>query len=1018
LPKLGFADFGKPRVGSEVKIAHNTIEAHEIGKHLTREEAIKVWEEYKRRKSIKYPDDMSMSELQTLSDRLTENQFLREQVEAHLGFTGLLSLTPEEIENKLIDKSLRDFIGKPNTQENRNKIADILIKSIPVKGFTRVRRGRYEIVKPYSRTAQQREQELKQKRLQSLGPIAEVMKEKLEGVVIPEPPKRPFYSALEKLVTDKFPTAMPGNQVKSFLVNHGIKEEEIKWSKVDQLFGRSRVTKEDIQKWVVENSVKITEIIKFDRPPEMTETADLYYATETKFGPRSHPTLNLAGGKNYRELLLTLTERGRNPTWEEYSKYYKYSPNDVEAKTYYKSDLERGTFEKGLLDSIGIRTEGYSSAHWDEPNILAHVRFQEFKDIGSAKVLLLEEVQSDWHQTGRRKGYQSKEKVFTVLVEGIPVASYDTEELANKDLEAHLKLYPNSAAKIAEEFMDIDERAKRAKAAFKKFEDEMLSKYDTKTTLSVEEDKKWSELYHEYQMLLNRELSVPEAPFKNTWHELCMRRMLHMAAEDGFDKLAWTTGEQQAERYDLSKQVDEVRIGHNEFGYYVQAVPVNSDQLITEAGLSRDNLSQVVGKDLAARALKDLEGKEGGYHKTYSGIDLKVGGEGMKGFYDKILVDYANKLGKPYGVKVEETELENVTDYKDFRIRKEDDALWPVPNFILEGLSQDDKWLALDNFEAASLAAEAMEGRKEIERAYAKRNRMVHSLVITPKMREDLDKGTPLFKSEDEELYVIKAMPIKGFFRTRRGRQEWVKPYRREADGIKGVIPIEIDGIQFIQADRSKRNKEQIVLIDVAKFDAEWAKDHDFYISPAGSNKIGNRIESFKEFLATGQPVEMSEVSFRDIPDIASKVGFTNGRHRFAVLRDMGIKVIPISVDKKSAKNIEELFGYCKDEIIERPNLFIDVNKSKVVLHELKKSKLIGKSIPYKLNDKVVWAKVSDRGLLIKGSRKVAKIGSNVLLKSGLARISAVGKDGVTARTSGGSKVLVLYKDLDILIKK
>ena len=39
------------------------------------------------------------------------------------------------------------------------------------------------------------------------------------------------------------------------------------------------------------------------------------------------------------------------------------------------------------------------------------------------------------------------------------------------------------------------------------------------------------------------------------------------------------------------------------------------------------------------------------------GVDLKVGGEGMKGFYDKIIPDAANKLGKQWGAKVGETQI-------------------------------------------------------------------------------------------------------------------------------------------------------------------------------------------------------------------------------------------------------------------------------------------------------------------------------------------------------------------------
>src|SRR5690606_19423701 len=37
---------------------------------------------------------------------------------------------------------------------------------------------------------------------------------------------------------------------------------------------------------------------------------------------------------------------------------------------------------------------------------------------------------------------------------------------------------------------------------------------------------------------------LPDAPFKTTWHELVMKRMIRYAAENGFDRVAWPTGAQ------------------------------------------------------------------------------------------------------------------------------------------------------------------------------------------------------------------------------------------------------------------------------------------------------------------------------------------------------------------------------------------------------------------------------------------------------------------------------------------
>ncbi len=48
----------------------------------------------------------------------------------------------------------------------------------------------------------------------------------------------------------------------------------------------------------------------------------------------------------------------------------------------------------------------YVGPHWSEPNVLAHVRFDDRVDADGKRVLFIEEIQSDWHQAGREKGYK------------------------------------------------------------------------------------------------------------------------------------------------------------------------------------------------------------------------------------------------------------------------------------------------------------------------------------------------------------------------------------------------------------------------------------------------------------------------------------------------------------------------------------------------------------------------------------------------------------------------------------
>jgi hypothetical protein len=54
----------------------------------------------------------------------------------------------------------------------------------------------------------------------------------------------------------------------------------------------------------------------------------------------------------------------------------------------------------------------YQSKHWKEdPNVLAHMRVQDRRGPNGEKILHVEEIQSDWHQEGRKKGYATKERL-------------------------------------------------------------------------------------------------------------------------------------------------------------------------------------------------------------------------------------------------------------------------------------------------------------------------------------------------------------------------------------------------------------------------------------------------------------------------------------------------------------------------------------------------------------------------------------------------------------------------------
>ena len=90
--------------------------------------------------------------------------------------------------------------------------------------------------------------------------------------------------------------------------------------------------------------------------------------------------------------------------------------------------------ETDAYELFGIR--GYEkftkSHHSDIPNVLVHIRTKDRIDDRGRKVLFVEEIQSDWHQAGRKQGYRKQEKRFKVLKKdsGDEIASFDSKDEA------------------------------------------------------------------------------------------------------------------------------------------------------------------------------------------------------------------------------------------------------------------------------------------------------------------------------------------------------------------------------------------------------------------------------------------------------------------------------------------------------------------------------------------------------------------------------------------------------------
>lgn len=291
--------------------------------------------------------------------------------------------------------------------------------------------------------------------------------------------------------------------------------------------------------------------------------------------------------------------------------------------------------------------------HWTEPggsayfsphfgtqgkDLLAHTRFDDRIDTEGNKVLFLEEIQSDWHQKGREKGYKSQTAIDYGkgdIPEGWSIVKLEGAEAKNVGSLVH---------KSPEDLYVI--RHAGSVEGYANGLDEAVTLANNLYADNVAKDR------------------VSDAPFAKTWHEFVLKRMLRLAAEGGYDKLGWTTGEQQNKRWSLSQVVDRIEwhlataadrslksiLIHTNQGR-VHTFIVNGEGIIQSGGslgLEVENkpLSEVIGLELANRI---LTGEERG---IIQGEGLEIGGEGMKGFYDKMIPSFLNKYGKQWGAKV------------------------------------------------------------------------------------------------------------------------------------------------------------------------------------------------------------------------------------------------------------------------------------------------------------------------------------------------------------------------------
>lgn len=443
-------------------------------------------------------------------------------------------------------------------------------------------------------------------------------------------PLKGFYFDSAEAVKQKFPKAMQAKDVPNWLAQRGIKKNEIKWLFLDDLVGTGKngqVTKEDLLRHIDDHGVRLEEVEQYDRVDrEGAPRADGLELRGFTDQPRIVPPGDLSAG---RERYVAIDQSGtQHPdTFVEYDPrhrlWYGSTTNtgtyqqgvagfvsrvdaEREAESHFNENHEEDDYDDSSRDGYSgrrastdarwtdyVKDDGnidgyvnlvlrldrpapvptgsgeYSNSdmktHWgDTNNVVAHVRATE-----RGSTLVVEELQSDWAKSGKKKGYTDPAEIRR-----------RTAELDVRDRELSDRIRPlREAYRAAEAAVDahnnagIDTHNEGWAAESNRLSAEAMRAWNELSQLRDER----REVATELQSLGKDYTPLSPFPDDDDWLKLTIKRVIRYAAENGFKSVAFTTGDQQASIWS-----EDYRVFYEML--YDQKVPKIADKYVKKLG--------------------------------------------------------------------------------------------------------------------------------------------------------------------------------------------------------------------------------------------------------------------------------------------------------------------------------------------------------------------------------------------------------------------------------------------------
>lgn len=473
---------------------------------------------------------------------------------------------------------------------------------------------------------------------------------------VEEPEYKPFYSQLENVIESKVQTQKPVDPeaFKQILKpEHGVKQDELTNTKIkDFLEGKKvvgeKVSKNDVLDYLKEQRTELKDVVLGgDMPEEGLRVRKEVYA---KYEPEIKRLLNIMDS---------------HPSQEERWRAGELHDNLI--------DIRDSEADK----AYNIRQTEFSS--YQEPG---GTNYREmFVTAPEGREIFKEVSPSDFKIVTTKESQYTGQRDTDIYYQGEKIGSRSGTRASDDEIRDS---YVKNIKESREDFVKKQKNWQDGHSQYSDIQNPVVRlRFNERTDdagrkiLFIEEIQGPSK---------DNAAKMPEWLQKRQY-DMGVKRILKYAADNGFDGISWTPGSIQASRYDLSKEVDSINyegkwvdVGDLKFEPVFKYEAIKNDKAIkpfSDKWLTQKELADEIGKDIAEKINTSVYGREQQTYPvgTLSGLDLEVGGEGLKSLYDKILPKKFQEITRG---KVGETKINKLGDIPFIPVPKEAKKGYPL----------------------------------------------------------------------------------------------------------------------------------------------------------------------------------------------------------------------------------------------------------------------------------------------------------------------------------------------------